>query len=294
MTILRTAKPENEIEYIDTFEILGKEKQENKDEERDYIAEELKQKVEKIKTSKLDQIEVLNTNKYNNKIQYIECMEILSREKGPLYIDQLDFLEILVNQNLRIKLRSKNYIIERIYVIEILSREKEPLKNVVVSENNSFMIFSNNNKNFEKIINEEKKKVKELNQKLEKYEKYSNNNLNLMEIIDLQKELLRKDKEIEKIKSRYPFELLEGEEMIAIIISTVSQAFNFAIICKNTDIFVDLEIKLYKEYPNYYNPNNYFMGSGIVINKFKSLKDNNIHNSDTILLHNLESSTIIK
>ena len=139
--------------------------------------------------------------------------------------------------------------------------------------------------NYEKIINEEKKKVMELNKKLVKYEKYINNNSNLIEIIELMKELKENNEEINILKSRYPFELLEGEEMINVIISTVSQSFYYSIICKNTDLFIKIEVQLYNEFPNQNEPNNYFMVNGKIINKYKSLKDNNIHNSDIILLY---------
>ena len=167
-------KQESQLEYIDEMIVLGEKKQVNKAEERDSITEELKQNFEKIKTSKVGKIGILNANECNNEIECIDQIKILSKEKEPLYIDYVDYLSIEVDRNLRSKMLSKNYIIEREYSIEI-SREKESLKNVVVSKNNSFMIFSNNNRNVEKIINEEKKKVKELIQKMEKYEKYSNN-----------------------------------------------------------------------------------------------------------------------
>ena len=104
------------------------------------------------------------------------------------------------------------------------------------------------------------------------------------------KELKQKDNEIKEIKARYPFELLKGEEMLSVIFSTVSQQFNYSIICKNTDIFITIEEKLYKEYPDCANSENYFMVNGNIINRFKSLKDNNIHNSDIILLKIINES----
>ena len=237
-----------------------------------------------------------------------------------LYIDYQDYLSIEVDRKLRNRIKSRYYCVEKSDEINILSIPKESLeilkkKKLLKWQNNesiyilglnkpkakalfvkigSFSIFSRkkaiNYKNFEIEINIEKKKVEELNRKLEKIEKYSNNNNNLIEIIELMKELKQKDNEIKEIKARYPFELLKGEEMLSVIFSTVSQQFNYSIICKNTDIFITIEEKLYKEYPDCANSENYFMVNGNIINRFKSLKDNNIHNSDIILLKIINES----
>ena len=59
---------------------------------------------------------------------------------------------------------------------------------------------------------------------------------------------------------------------------------HYSIICKNTQKFVELEKKLYKDYPEYSESNNYFMIDGNKVNKDKSLDENKIRNSDIIVL----------
>ena len=82
--------------------------------------------------------------------------------------------------------------------------------------------------------------------------------------------------------------------MMSIIFTSSDQSFYYSIICKNTDIFINIEAKLYNEYKDYNSDQNYFLVKGKIVNKFKSLKDNNIHNSDIIILkkNELNNSSI--
>ena len=75
--------------------------------------------------------------------------------------------------------------------------------------------------------------------------------------------ILLKDKEINELKvklSRYPFELNEGEKMMTInFISDNQKISNFSLICKNTDIFNNIEKRLYEEFQEFYGSENYFI-----------------------------------
>ena len=99
-----------------------------------------------------------------------------------------------------------------------------------------------------------------------------------------------KENEIKELKSRYPFELKKGEKMMCIIIKSSDQTFNHCFICKNNDKFATIESKLYSEYPQYLETEalNYFTVNGQKINKFKTIEDNGIHNSDIILFNKIE------
>ena len=317
----RNFKPENEIQIIAQIEILktikseslnsykqsiitkNKKMQEFQVVERDLISILSLQK-EPLDTEYIDELFINGIYKPDNEIQLVDQMEVLKNIKPDNEIQYIDSIELLYSSRkwtikpddnfsmmIMASIKPEN-IIEFNCDLMILSKEKQEYE----IENNCFLEFINIhnknlgkeiqvNQNYEQIIKEERQKVIELNKKLQKYEKYSNNNSNLIEIIELMKELKEKKEEIIKIKSRYPFELSEGEEMMSIIISSIAQSFYYSIICKNTDLFVKIEAKLYNEYPNYNDPNNYFMVNGNVINKYKSLKDNNIHNSDIILLY---------
>ena len=101
--------------------------------------------------------------------------------------------------------------------------------------------------------------------------------------------LLNKEKKIEELKlklSRYPFELNEGEKLMTINFESFDEQLkNYSIICKNTDNFNKIEKKLYDDYNEYYNVENYFTINGNKIHKFKSLDENKINNNDIIVLN---------
>ena len=61
-------------------------------------------------------------------------------------------------------------------------------------------------------------------------------------------------------------------------ISAEQKINNYSIICKNTDIFNNIEKMLYDEFKEFYETENYFTVSGKKIHKLKSLDENNIKN----------------
>ena len=72
---------------------------------------------------------------------------------------------------------------------------------------------------------------------------------------------------------------------MAINFISVDSIINYCIPCKNVDIFVRLEEKLYDEYPKYKDLNTYFTVNGKIIKRFKSIQDNKINSGNVILLN---------
>ena len=152
----------------------------------------------------------------------------------------------------------------------------------------------------EKLLNEEKFKNNKLEEKLKKLEeefkklnnldKNLDNNINSKE--SLMKIILEKDKEINELKiklSRFPFELKEGEKLMTVnFISADQKVQHYSVICKNTDTFNVLEKKLYEDYKEFYETENYFTFNGKKIHKLKNLDENNIKNNDIIMLNVIE------
>ena len=129
-------------------------------------------------------------------------------------------------------------------------------------------------------MNEEIKKNKFLKDNLEKRNKINDKEL-------LYNSILEKDKEIKILKTklgRFPFELNEGEKIMSVIFTSSEQTFYQSIICKNTEKFNNVENRLYNIYQNYSESENYFIVRGRIINKSKSLEQNDINNSDIIIL----------
>ena len=101
--------------------------------------------------------------------------------------------------------------------------------------------------------------------------------------------MVEKDRELKELKlklSRYPIELMEGEKLMTVNFTTVDRKIqNYSIICKNTDIFNNIEKRLYEDNEEYYYTENYFTVNGRKIHRLKNLDENNIHNNDVIILN---------
>jgi len=78
--------------------------------------------------------------------------------------------------------------------------------------------------------------------------------------------------------------LSKGEKLLSIIFTSLDESIHYSIISKNTEIFHELEKKLYNHYPKYSDSNNNFVKNGNRINKSKSLDENEIKNGDIIIL----------
>ena len=59
---------------------------------------------------------------------------------------------------------------------------------------------------------------------------------------------------------------------------------NYPISCKNTDIFVEIEGKLYNIFPELKDCNTYFMIRSKIVKRFKTLDENKIKNGDCVFL----------
>ena len=82
--------------------------------------------------------------------------------------------------------------------------------------------------------------------------------------------------------------LLPGEKLMSVIIGSNNQEVHTSVICKNTDLFVNVELKVYEQYPKYKETENFFTVNGIKINKYKTLDENKIKDNDIILLNTIE------
>ena len=122
------------------------------------------------------------------------------------------------------------------------------------------------------------------------------NNLNQNFIKDLQTKIYQKESEIKILKK-------EKEEnnskmnnqnrfininnlMSANFIST-DGTLHYSIPCESSDIFAEIEEKLYKKYPEYRETNNLFLYKGQSVLRFKTLAENKIENGMPITLNKI-------
>ena len=99
-------------------------------------------------------------------------------------------------------------------------------------------------------------------------------------------ENLNKEKE-ELINSRGKYSLypkLPGERIITInfLSMVIQDVANFSLTCKNTDLFIREEERLYETFPQFKNKNTYFQVSTRGIKRFLTLDENGIQDNDVI------------
>ena len=168
-----------------------------------------------------------------------------------------------------------------------LSEKIKKLENKIKEENDK-------NKNLEL-------KIKELNTELDLLQEKYNKLKNLQQIegqvpIDnteirdsLYESVFEKDKEIKELKlklSRYPLLLNDGDKLMSLIFNSADQVIHHSVICKNNELFSNVENRLYDDgFPEYKESENFFTFNGLKINKNKTVEENNIKNSDVIILN---------
>ena len=112
-----------------------------------------------------------------------------------------------------------------------------------------------------------------------------NNNIN--EINYLKEVIKEKDSEIKLLKLQLKNntkETLVDLNKILVINFTSPDGLNCGLKCLETDIFAEVEEKLYQQYDIYRNTNNNFILKGNTILRFKTIKENNIKDNDKIML----------
>ena len=75
-----------------------------------------------------------------------------------------------------------------------------------------------------------------------------------------------------------------GEKILAVLFMTQGSQdiSNYTMPCKNTDLFVRLEERLYNDFPQYKNYETYFMVNARRILRFKTMEENRIKSNDII------------
>ena len=138
---------------------------------------------------------------------------------------------------------------------------------------------------------EENKKLKETIYQLEQEQKTLIKNLKEEEktmsaknekIYDTEKSIKRKS--IADIARKTITELKEGEVIISVLFLSMGNQDiqNYSMPCKNTDLFVDLERKLYEDFPKFKNYETYFEVNTRRILRFKTIEENNIRSNAII------------
>ena len=129
----------------------------------------------------------------------------------------------------------------------------------------------------------------------------------MKEINDLQLHLQNKKKTIELLNNQISNKIIElnnlknkisnsnnddlinvinpGEKILSVLFISTDEKITYAIPCKNTTPFIRVEEKLYEEYPEYKETDNFFLHNGAVIKRFKTVEENHIKSGKPIILN---------
>ena len=165
------------------------------------------------------------------------------------------------------------------YQLKYIEKENDNIKkeNIQLKNEKNNLLLTIQNLQYK--LNEETKNNNRKNINLN-YNNNSNNSSDKSKIIELLNEKLQmKDKEIKELKNK-----IEYNNLMTVIFYSTDQKIHYSLICKKSDKFMNIENKLYEIYPEYKECENYFMVNGQKINRFKTLEENRIRNSQVITL----------
>ena len=173
-----------------------------------------------------------------------------------------------------------------------------PSNNILINSQNNFQSqiinYQNQIKELKRELNNEKNKntiLKNENATLQnKINNLYNENASLKDKIKLLENFLA-SKNIEQQKllsdtilNNKITSIKPGEEIISV--NFVSMGNNdighYSLLCKNTDLFVRLEERLYKDFPEFKNYETYFEVNTKRIKRFKTIDENKIKSKDII------------
>ena len=135
-----------------------------------------------------------------------------------------------------------------------------------------------------KIIEQQKITIKELQNKLNNYNNTINNynnNINQKEIeLNNIKSKLNNNFNINNNLSKN----ININEILCVNFISMDQRVHFAVGCTKNNIFAEIEEKLYKQYPEYRETNNTFIANGEQVLRFKTIEENKIGNGLPVTL----------
>ena len=157
----------------------------------------------------------------------------------------------------------------------------EKLKNINLEKEIQRLKYEINNLKIEN--NNLKQNLTNANQ-FNQIKNIQNNQMNINEIYNLKQIIIQKDKEISELKLKLPKHNLSMNDIIVINFLSTDQNIRCGIPCLADDTIAEVEEKLYQQFNEFRNTNNILLSGGNIILRFKKVRENNIHNGDTILI----------
>ena len=211
----------------------------------------------------------------------------ISYQKIEIRINNIPFLSFQTNSN-AIYNKVINYSNSNSKSTQLNPKTRIPNKNFI-QKSNSNEINNLKNELFKanKIIEQQKLTINELQNKLNNYNTTINdlnNNIN-----NYKKIIIQKDAELNNLRTQLnnnniiPNKVYFNDIMCVNFISS-DQNVHYAASCLKTDTFAEIEEKLYKQYPQYRETNNSFLANGTQVLRFKTIAENKIGNGLPVTL----------
>ena len=140
---------------------------------------------------------------------------------------------------------------------------------------------------YKKIVEQQKITIEDLKNKLNN----KNDGDNIIQ--SLKNTIRQKDQELIKLRTELQNKnnnstnnklILDRNQIMAVNFISMDQKVHFCVPCIDTDIFAEIEEKLYKQFPEYRETNNYFLSQGKQVLRFKTIAQNNIGNGLPVTL----------
>ena len=225
-----------------------------------------------INNSIINDLNMIKSRINNNYISIDEYDKIKGELDKQIKINEQLNNKINELQNLLLKENIKN------------SDLQNQISNFTEEKKKSFAIGNKMNESFRKTNND----LDEAKKKIEKYLKSLKDlNLKIQEKNAELVNLYKKNSDLKTKLSRFPFELEENENIIIVIFQSNEDQKTYPIICKNTEIFSEIEIRLKNKFTSLKEQENYYLHNGKKINKYKNLEDNKISDCNTIVICNV-------
>ena len=167
-------------------------------------------------------------------------------------------------------------------ILQQLNNEKlknKKLEDEIQRLKNKLNELKNNNNNLINENNNLKLKLGNSNQ-LNQINQF--NQMNIKEINNLRQIIIQKDKEINELKLKIPNEYVKMKNIMVINFLSTDQNIRCGISCLADDTFAEVEEKLYQQFNEFRDTNNILLSGGNIILRFKKVRENNIHDGDTI------------
>ena len=217
---------------------------------------------------KIDEI-ILSTNNIKDRVNGIKL--------------QIQFIVKNCPENMiTLQLNNINYLLNG--VNDDINKVNDKIKNLTgdYSNNGTIKIFESQINKLNEKLNELKNENQLLINKNNDLQNINNDYKSKIKKLESEKNQKNNKKQLNSFKN--------SDKIMSVNFVSMGYADigNYSLICKDTDLFVRLEERLYEDFPEYTNSENFFMAKGKRILRFKTLAENGIKNNDIITLFKID------